>query len=105
MFEAPQAEDTDRRTRQSRFALSVGEGAFVLAVLIVALAVLTGCGDEAVTAAHEREAQERKANVKPADVVWMRLPLECEQWLATRGAGEKWRKVPVCADLTKRAAK
>lgn len=55
-----------------------------------------------VTAAHEREAQEKKADVKPADVVWLRLPLECEQWLAMRGAGQQWKTRPVCADLSKR---
>ena len=54
-----------------------------------------------VTAAIERAAQERKADVKPADQLWLRLPLECDQFLAMRGAGEKWKVRTVCADLTK----
>lgn len=41
-----------------------------------------------VTAKHERAAYEKKANVKPADVVWMRLPLDCDATVSKRGAGE-----------------
>jgi hypothetical protein len=58
-----------------------------------------------VTAKHEQAAAEAKADIKPADQVWLRLPLECQEWIAMRGAGQEWKRKPVCADLTARAAK
>lgn len=84
------------------------EDVLVVSGIALAAALIIGGIDRdsaKVTAKHEKAAAERKADIKPEDALWLRLPLECEQWLATRGAGEKWRKVPVCADLTKRAAK
>lgn len=59
-----------------------------------------------VTAAHERAAYERKTDVKPVDAVWMRLPLECQTWIAKCNAGQGCKTRYTCAaDLTRRAAK
>ena len=74
--------------------------------LIFAWALIVGGMDRRaaeVTAANERSVAEKKADVKPAEQVWLRLPLECEQYIAMRGAGQKWRRKPVCADFTQRA--
>lgn len=59
-----------------------------------------------VTASHERAAAEKKADVKPADKVWMRLPLECETWIAQCSAGKPCKRRYNCAaDLTRREKK
>lgn len=79
----------------------------VMVLVAIAGALILGGIDRdsaQVTAKHEKAAAEAKADIKPEDAMWLRLPLECQQWIATRGAGEKWRKVPACADLTQRAA-
>ncbi len=79
----------------------------LLVVASIGIAIAFGRPDNSaeVTAKHEKAAAEAKADIKPEDALWLRLPLECEQWIATRGAGERWRKLPVCADQTKRAQK
>lgn len=79
----------------------------VLALGIVfAAALIVGGIDRRsalITAEHERAAAQKKGDLTPRERVWLRLPLECEQFLATRGAGEKWKVRTVCADLTKQA--
>jgi len=79
----------------------------VVASLLVAIAFgrAKEADDAAETAKQEKAAAQKKADAKPEDVVWLRLPLECEQFIAMRGAGQQWKRRPVCADLTKQAAK
>lgn len=74
----------------------------------LALALIIGGIDRnsaQVTSKNERASAEKKADVKPAEQIWLRMPLECEQWIAMRGAGEKWKNRPACADLTAREGK
>lgn len=81
---------------------------FIALGFALAAALIVGGMDRRsaeVTAANERATAEKKADVKPAEKVWLRLPLECEQWIAMRGAGQQWKRRPACsADITKRAA-
>lgn len=72
--------------------------------IVFAAALILGAIDRRsteITAKHERAAAERKADVKPEERVWLRAPLECEQFIAMRGAGQQWKRKPVCADFTK----
>lgn len=92
---------------QNRISLWKEDVLVVLGIALAAALIVGGIDRDSaqVTAKHEKAVAEAKADIKPEDAMWMRLPLECQQWIAMRGAGEKWRKVPVCADLTQRAAK
>lgn len=56
-----------------------------------------------VTAEHEREAYERKTDLTPQDYLALTSPMGCAEWVAMRGAGEKWRVKPACADLTEKS--
>lgn len=92
---------------EHRISLWKEDALAVVAIAFCAALILGGIDRDSaeVTAKNEKAIAEAKADIKPEDAMWMRLPLECQQWIAMRGAGEKWRKLPVCADLTQRAAK
>lgn len=72
-----------------------------VSIALIVVAFHYGKGSEEITAKNEKAAAEQKADLKPEDAVWLRMPLECEQWIAMRGAGEQWKRRPVCADFTK----
>lgn len=74
-------------------------GRLALALLVVfAWALISGGMDE-----RDHRYQKPVRTIAAQDrhgELWLRLPLECEQWIAMRGAGQQWRRKPVCADFT-----
>lgn len=79
-----------------------------LAIVFAAALIVGGIDlrSSEVTAANERSVADLKTDVKPADQVWLMLPLECQQWIAKCSAGQVCKKRYTCAaDLTKRSAK
>lgn len=85
-----------------------GEGLLPFELLVVACIALIfvafryGYGSEEVTAKHEKAAAAKKTDIKPEDGIWMRLPLECETWIAQCAAGQVCKRRYVCAaDLTR----
>lgn len=85
-----------------------GDGLLRFELLVVASLALIfaafrfGSGSEEATAKHEKAAAEKKADIKPEDGIWMRLPLECETWIAQCASGQVCKRRYVCAaDLTR----
>lgn len=82
---------------------------FIALAAVFALGLILGGIDlrsATVTEKNERAAAEKKADVKPEERVWMRLPMECETWLAKCSAGQVCKPRYNCAaDLTRREAK
>lgn len=54
-----------------------------------------------VTAKHERDAAERKSDIKPEDRLALTHPLGCGQYIQ-KCANGRCRVYAVCADLTER---
>ena len=82
-------------------AMTVSINLLAAVFLVLLASLLIGCG-EVETAKLEQATYEKKSDVKPADQVWLRLPLACDQWIAKCGAGQKCEPRYTCAaDLTR----
>lgn len=59
--------------------------------------------DAEITSRAVREADEKKRDVRPEELLSLMIPFECQQRITKQADGGKPRTHYVCADLTKRA--